>query len=425
MNDEILGQPLFLLVISALIVSAILVKALSHRLARIPPVVGYIALGALLRALEDRFDFLPSAGAWTLDFLAQVGVAALLFRVGLRSDLGSLVSELPRAVRVWVSDVCVAAGVGLAAALLLGFAWIPALFVAVSLSATSVGVSIAVWEDARKTRSRLGALLLDIAELDDLSAVLLLLVLLGMTPHLRGSGVTGNVLISAAESIGLLLVKLAAFAIACWLFARHLEQPFTRWVTRAERPPDRVLTIVGAGFAVAGIAGVAGFSSAVGALFAGLMFSRDPVAVRDEASFEAIYAFFTPLFFIDVGFALDLAVIGSSFALGAAIFVAAALGKLVGAGGPVAALLGLRAGALVGLSMVPRAEIALLVARTGNQLGQWAVPDALYGGIVFASALASIASPLVLQRLLSRWEDLPGLEVGRSRPPPVGAENRE
>lgn len=44
----------------------------------------------------------------------------------------------------------------------------------------------------------------------------------------------------------------------------------------------------------------------------------------------------------------------------------------------------------------------------GNRMGQWAVPDAVYGGLVLAAGLASIISPLTLGRLFDRWPDVPG-----------------
>jgi len=118
-----------------------------------------------------------------------------------------------------------------------------------------------------------------------------------------------------------------------------------------------------------------------------------------------IYALLTPFFFIDVGYAFEPSSMPQSLLLGLVLFVPAVVGKLLGAGAPVARAFGARSGVLLGVSMIPRAEIALLVARTGNRLGSWAVPDVLYGGIVCAAGLASIVSPLVLQRLLERWDD--------------------
>ena len=73
----------------------------------------------------------------------------------------------------------------------------------------------------------------------------------------------------------------------------------------------------------------------------------------------------------------------------------------------------MRQALIMGVSMIPRAEIALLVAHTGQRLGPWAMPDDLYGALVFVCAVGSVAPPLVLGPMLRAWGDqLPAGDAG-------------
>ncbi len=52
--------------------------------------------------------------------------------------------------------------------------------------------------------------------------------------------------------------------------------------------------------------------------------------------------------------------------------------------------------------MIPRAEVALLVMHRGLNLGDWAVPQRVYAGMVLTSAITCIVAPLLLQWQHSR-----------------------
>lgn len=413
MPPESASEPLFLLIVSLLVVFGILIKTWLAKVARLPPVVGFIVLGFLLRLAQHRWNIMIEPARWTLEFLAQVGVVALLFFVGLRSDVKGLARQLPRAAFVWVWDVGVSVTAGVVVTRALGWELVPSLFAGAAMSATSVGVSVNVWEQAKLIRSRLGELLIDVAELDDVSAVLLMLAVITAAPVIEVEGPL-RALPSVGAAVGSMLVKVVVFAGCCYLFARHLEGPTSAFLARAEKPPDRGLTILAVGFAVAAIAGWIGFSVAVGALFAGLIFSRDARAVREEAGVEPLHAFFTPFFFIDIGYSLEPDALLTSLWLGVVLLIPVLAGKILGGGVPLVAREGVRPGLLLGLSLVPRAEIALLVARAGNVLGSWALPDEAYGGLVVAFALASTLSPLLLARLLERWKEDVGVEEDAS-----------
>ncbi len=67
------------------------------------------------------------------------------------------------------------------------------------------------------------------------------------------------------------------------------------------------------------------------------------------------------------------------------LFAAAVIGKVLGAGLPALALDGPAGASLIGVSMVPRAEIALVILDEGRRLGPWAVSSELFATMVLVS----------------------------------------
>jgi Kef-type K+ transport system membrane component KefB len=198
------------------------------------------------------------------------------------------------------------------------------------------------------------------------------------------------------------LIRLALFALAVALFARFLEAPLTRLVGRLEPAPDRLITVVSVGLIVAATAGALGFSLAIGAFFGGLAFSRDPEAVKLDAYFDPLYDFFTPFFFIAIGLRVDPEGLGTSIPLGLLLFLVAAGGKLLGAGGASLVTLRPHGAVLLGLSMIPRAEIAMVIMQYGMLLGAWAVSAELFSTMVVVSLLTCLVAPIALRAELRR-----------------------
>ncbi len=402
MPEDLQAQPQFLLIVGLAIVLAMLVKASLERV-RLPGLVGYLILGLGLRLIDDTWHVLTVEASWALELLAELGIACLLFRVGLESDPAGLRRHLPRALIVWIGNVVIAAVVGyLVARHLCGVAWLPSLFVATALSATSIGVTAAIWQNAGALHTAAGETFLDVAELDDLSAVALVTMLLAASPALLNGDGLSTAAGPLVATAGRLLLVGVGFGVACWLFARFAERRVTSLFAGLGHAPDPMLAVLGVGIMIAAIAGWLGFSVAIGAFFAGLVFSRDPVAVRDAASFDTIYDLFTPFFFIHIGVLLDPTAMLDSLAIGVPILLAAIVGKLVGVAVPLIGREPPAVVAVLAVSMVPRAEIALVVAELGKRLGPTAMPDAVYGALVLTTAGTCVLAPLVLRRLLDR-----------------------
>jgi Kef-type K+ transport system membrane component KefB len=217
----------------------------------------------------------------------------------------------------------------------------------------------------------------------------------------EGSGSVASALLSAGLGF---TVKIFLFGAFCYLFAVFLERPLTTFLAKFERQPDSTLTIVGFGFVIAALAGMLGFSLAIGAFFAGLVFSRDPKCISLEGAFLPIYDFFSPLFFVGIGYQLQLGTTAPSLSLGVILAIAAIAVKVAANGLPLALTNGMQSGLLIGVSMVPRAEIALVIMHKGMQLGDWAVDQALFGAMLVVSAITCLVSPVLVRSLLQRWQ---------------------
>jgi Kef-type K+ transport system membrane component KefB len=387
------------------IVLALLLKHAFIRL-RIPSLIGFMALGLLIRigGMEAKVLSEPVLGIF--EFLGNIGLIVLLFQVGLHSNLAGLRKQLRHASFIWLGNVLFSGGLGYVAAsygLKLGL--IPSLFLATALTATSVGVSIAAWQEARSLDSVNGYLLIDVAEMDDISSILLLSLLLAVLPVLKGAEKLPLSLV-AAETTVLLLVKIGLFGAFCLLFSRYAEERLMSFFSRMRPAPDPMLLVAGTGLVIAGAAGWLGFSVAVGALFAGLVFSRDPRSIRDETAYGALFEFFTPFFFIDIGLRVDHASISSAAQLGLVLLLVAIIGKIIGTGLPTLLVSGWTSSVLVSLSMIPRAEIAMVVMQQGHKLGSWAVPPHVFSAMVLVSAASCLLTPLALRPLLSLWPQM-------------------
>mgnify|MGYP001801707043 FL=1 len=276
---------------------------------------------------------------------------------------------------------------------------IPSLFVASAFTATSVGVSVSGWREKNAIRTNNGEILLDVAELDDIVSVILMAFLFAVVSSLH-NGNTESILSTLALTSKVFFIKAIGFASLCLLFSRYVEINLTKFFSKIEKPTDPMLEVIGVGFIIAALAGLLGFSAAIGAFFAGLLFSRDSEAVKMDASFGALYELFTPFFFIGIGLNIEPRALNTGLIMGSVLLIAAVLGKLIGAGIPAYFATDLTGATLIGFSMIPRAEISMIVMQRGLILGDWAVDNNVFTGMVFVCAATSFIVPIFLNSLL-------------------------
>ncbi|ETW98258.1 MAG: hypothetical protein ETSY1_19555 [Candidatus Entotheonella factor] len=404
MMENALDVSVFLVGLVAVLTT--LVKSLCNAVG-IPSVVGFLLLGFAIRLGDLYVVTLPRGAEEIIAFLAEIGIICFLFRIGLESNLNGLTAQLKRAGVIWVGNVVTSGLCGyLTCVYLLDLPLLPSLFVAVAFTATSVGIPVAVWQDASAMRSDSGDLLLDVAEMDDISAVVLMAILFAMAPiwHTNHAGVSVSLI--GLTVIGVLL-KLGLFSSICALFSACLERPLTRFFKTLKAPSDPLILVIGVAFIIAACAGLLGFSVALGAFFVGLVFSRDPDVVKMDVSFDSLFALFTPFFFVQVGTAIDPSALWTAGLWGGVLLGAAMASKFLGTAVPARCVLpNWKIATVLGISMMPRAEIALVVMQKGLEFGAWAVSDEVFSAMVLVSAGTCLIVPLVLRVLLRQWHTI-------------------
>ncbi len=397
-----INYSLLVLLFGLMITSAILFKSFSEKL-NIPALVGFILLGFMIKVTDTQLDFLNESSVKIFEFLGEIGVALLLFQIGLSSHVKGLLKALKSAAFIWLINVLTSAGAGFAAAYyLVGMEWIPSVFVAIALAATSVGVSVSPWKELNALDKKEGRIMLDTAELDDISSIILMALLFSIAPLLQSGTAKGNLTRILIQEGGWLILKLILFAGACILISVYLERPLTSFFKKFERYPDPIITIIADGLIIAALAGLLGFSIAIGAFFAGLVYSRDKKIVIGDSSFQSVYDLFTPFFFIMIGFSLSPDSLVSGMNIGIFLLLAALIGKLAGVGLPALGATGAGGALLLGISMVPRAEVAMIVMQKGLNMGSWAVPQNLYSGMVVVTAVTCIFTPILVKRMIGK-----------------------
>ncbi|MEE4298912.1 MAG: cation:proton antiporter, partial [Pseudomonadales bacterium] len=230
MLEAVAIDALLVALIGAAVVAATLVESLCTRLA-VPPLVGYLLLGVVARPIGDALGILTEPVLQAFRLLADLGIVALLFAVGLKSNPRALAGKLPQAVPIWLGNVSLAGLLTFAAA----YWWLElslaaSLVCATAMSATSVAVSLALWQQAGRLESSDGELLVDVAELDDISAMAFMALVFAVIPVLAAGN--GVVLEAVAAELGAFLLRFALFLAFCVLFTRYVERHVTGLAAR-------------------------------------------------------------------------------------------------------------------------------------------------------------------------------------------------
>ncbi|HSG18139.1 MAG TPA: cation:proton antiporter [Anaerolineae bacterium] len=368
---------------------------------RQPSVLGELLVGLILgpTILNMLFSWPifhePELLEEALTLMAELGVIMLMFLAGLELHLSELLSSGKVAVLAGVLGVLVPLGMGYGTAILFGVDSSEALFIALTLSATSVSISAQTLMELGVLRSRVGLGLLGSAVFDDILVILLLSVSFLLISGSEAGGLTG---------VLKTLLGMGAYLIVATLAGLYL---LPRLAILAERLPVSQGIIAFALIVTlfyAWAAEVIGSMAAItGAFMVGLFLARTPFKERIERGVATMaYGFFVPIFFVNIGLAVNMREVGDSALLFAvAITLVAVASKIIGSG--LGGLLGgftRREALQLGIGMVSRGEVGLIVAAFA--LSEGLLSTGNFSIVVFMIIVATLITPLMLRAVFSR-----------------------
>lgn len=393
-----------------------------------PAVIGELLAGIGLSALAYfGLSFIDSIRTNEIvAFIASFGALLLLFSIGLESRLTEMKRVGLNAILVALIGVVTPFALGAYVLGPLFFADADSsarLFLGAALVATSVGITASVFKGLGIIRTRAAQTVLGAAVIDDVLGLVVLAVVSALA-------VGGTVTMG---SVAFVLLKSFGFLAAAIILGRLLARPISKAFSKVYSGIGMKVTFA-LGFALlfGFLAELVGLEPIIGAFAAGLLLDSvhfgsfaDPEIVHDlralefedEKDKEAVNRLirkhrdthvedlvatlnhvFVPVFFVYTGMQINFGSLLNPRLYFAAIIIAAvAVGSKMLAG--IAAKGTLKEKALVGVSMVPRGEVGLIFAATGQAIG--VLSEELFSTIVLVVIITTFVAPPLIKRMAS------------------------
>lgn len=367
-----------------LVLVAAAIVLVASRSLKVPPILAYMVAGLALGPLTGAL-----AVSESLDLFAELGVALLLFIVGLELSLAKIRAFGGTALIAGCVQVTVTFGLAAVLAGLLGFPTPAALIAGLVAAFSSTAVVVKLLDRAGELDGTHGRLSIGILLVQDVLVVVVLTALGGI-----GGGGDGSAGASLA-GLAVALLAMAGLIVAGAAAGRWLLPGFVRWLA----PAPEGLFIVGLTWAFGFIlaAEALHLSIELGAFIAGVILAQVPHTEELRRRTHPLVDFFLAVFFVSLGAGMDAGAMAAAWpaAIAMAAFVLLVKPLLT------AAILGLlgqtpRDGVLTGLTLGQISEFAFILAALATTAGLVG-PD-FFGFVGLTGLLTIGASTLVVPR---------------------------
>lgn len=387
-----------------LVTGAALVGGLVAHWLRLPTIVGFLAAGVAIGPATPG----PVGRVEDVESIADLGVILLMFGIGIQFSFRQLIAYRRLTLGGGAIQIALSIVAGLAIGVAVDLAWQEALILGFLLANTSTVVAVKVLERRQQLTTIHGTAGLSISILQDISAVLMILVV----PSLGGGEGVMALEIMLALGKGLLLIAVA-YALSTYVlpqFWRRLAQTRSRELS--------LLAALCLAIGLAAGSGLLGLSIAFGAFLAGLAVSESEFGYQTLADIIPLRELFATVFFIAMGMlivpsaAIDQApmvlLIVALIVLGKGLISTFAV-KVVG--------LALGPAILTGFVLAQVGEFSFVIARVA--LVEDVITEDLGAAFLAAAVISIMLNPLLLRigpGVIRALEKLPVLRKALASP---------
>ncbi|MGD1804729.1 cation:proton antiporter [Dapis sp. BLCC M126] len=383
-----------------LVLTAAAAGGLFASLLRQPALLGYLLGGIIVG--PAGFGLIKEL--IQVETLAQLGVAFLLFALGVEFSLAEL--KKVQAISLGGGGLQIIFTILVTTLVSVGVGWVSypvqGVFLGAILSLSSTAVVLKCLMERNETSTSHGQVMLGILVVQDLALGLMLAVLpaLNQPPEIIGIAVGRSLL-----EIG--LFALGAIAAGIWVIP-----PLLRFLAKTESRELFLLGVVALCLGIALLTEYLGFSIEMGAFVAGLMISEVEYADQTLTYVEPIRDIFAALFFVAVGMLIDPFFLWSHLEIILSLVFLVLVGKFLIVT-PIVRIFGypLKTAILSGLGLAQIGEFSFVLASKGQILGL--VSRRVYLLILGTTAVTLVITPFVLKiapQLLNWAETFPWLQ---------------
>ncbi len=367
-----------------LILGAAAVITLIFKRLKQPLVLGYIVAGLLV---GPNFNLFPTiVEIHSIQTWAEIGVIFLLFGLGLEFSFKKLVKVGGVAVVTALMGIGFTMGMGYAMGSLLGWASMDSLFLGGILAIASTTIIFRAFEELGVKSQKFTGVVMGVLVIEDLVAVVLMVVLstVAVTRTFEG----GTMMVS--------IFKLAFFLVLWFISGIFFLPSFLKAIRKLMSEETLLIVSLALCFLMVVLANQAGFSSALGAFIMGSILAETTKAEKIEHLLKPVKDLFGAIFFVSVGmlinvqtmidYAWPITIATLILLIGKPTFVI--IGALI-SGQP------LKIAVQSGMSLSQIGEFSFIIATLGLSLN--VTSDFLYPVAVAVSVLTTFTTPFMIR----------------------------